>query len=412
MKISLILFSIFALLLFNTTSAQISGCIDPLATNFNPSATINDGSCTYNAASAAPKASFNLAANVIETSGLITWNNQVWTHNDSDDLNIYALDTTNGNLIKSYPLPGVTNTDWEEISQDENYVYLGDFGNNSNGNRTDLKILRIDKNSILTGKPVIETINYSYSNQTSFTPAGSRNTDFDCEACIVSADSIFLFTKQWVSRKTSVYSVSKTPGTHIAKLKSTFDVQGLITGATYLETKKLVALSGYSTELQPFIYLLYDFKGYNFFDGNKRKIQLSLPFHQVEGITSNNGTKYYISNEYYSLPPSINVQQKLHILDLSPYLSYYLNNLVGLPETQIRSNDKVFPNPAKDFITLKTDKSILPVNYRIINDSGKIVMNGKLVQENQGIFISGLSAGAYILYIVDDHRQAYRFIKK
>jgi len=411
MKISLILFSIFALLLFNTTSAQISGCIDPLATNFNPSATINDGSCTYNAASVAPKASFNLAANVIETSGLITWNNQVWTHNDSDDLNIYALDTTNGNLIKSYPLPGVTNTDWEEISQDENYVYLGDFGNNSNGNRTDLKILRIDKNSILTGKPVIETINYSYSNQTSFTPAGSRNTDFDCEACIVSADSIFLFTKQWVSRKTSVYSVSKTPGTHIAKLKSTFDVQGLITGATYLETKKLVALSGYSKELQPFIYLLYDFKSSDYFGGNKRKISVSLPFHQVEGIATSDGLKYYISNEAFTQQP-INVPQKLHILDLSNFLGDYLNNLYNTVPIKTINKVIIFPNPASDFINIKTEKYFLPVTYRIINQSGNMVLTGKLISENTGINISGLSSGIYILEIEKNKMQSFKVVKK
>ena len=274
MKIFRLIIIVIFLLNVGTSTAQIYGCKDPLANNFNSSATHNDGSCTYNPVSISTAESFNLAGNLLETSGLIAWNNYIWTHNDSDDLNIYKLDTLNGNIIQSIPLSGVTNTDWEEISQDHDFVYVGDFGNNQSGNRTDLKILRIDKNSILAGSPLIEIINFSYSNQTSFTSAGSNNTDFDCEAFIVSADSIFLFTKQWISQKTSVYSLPKTPGSHIANLKSTFDVQGLITGATYLETKKLIVLSGYTKELQPFVELLYDFDGYSFFSGNKRKIQL------------------------------------------------------------------------------------------------------------------------------------------
>lgn len=87
-----------------------------------------------------------------------------------------------------------TNIDWEEISQDADFVYVGDFGNNHNGIRADLHILRITKESILSDHSVIETINFSYSNQTDFAPAGSNNTDFDCEAFIASNGSIFLFT--------------------------------------------------------------------------------------------------------------------------------------------------------------------------------------------------------------------------
>ena len=318
----------------------------------------------------------------------------------------------NGNIIQSIPLSGVTNTDWEEISQDHDFVYVGDFGNNQSGNRTDLKILRIDKNSILAGSPVVETINFSYSNQTNFSSTGSSNTDFDCEAFIVSVDSIFLFTKQWISQKTSVYSLPKTPGTHIANLKSAFDVQGLITGATYLETKKLIVLSGYTKELQPFVELLYDFDGYSFFSGNKRKIQLSLPFHQVEGIATTNGLKYYISNEQFEQPPFINTPQKLHILDLSNFLGDYLKNLFNSVPAQSLSKDIIFPNPATDFISLKTDKSILPSTYRILNQSGNIVLTGTLMLENQGINISRLSSGLYILEIEKEKIQSFKVIKK
>lgn len=411
MKIYLFLFSIFFLSLLNTATAQIAGCTDPLANNFNSSANLNDGSCTYNEASVTPTASFNLAANLTETSGLISWNNYIWTHNDSNDLNIYALDSSNGSLIQSYPLSGVTNTDWEEISQDDEFVYIGDFGNNRNGNRANLKILRIGKNSILADSPSTETINFTYSNQTDFTPAGSNKTDFDCEAFIVSKDSIFLFTKQWISKKTSVYSLAKTPGNYVAKLKSTFDVQGLITGATYLESKKIVTLCGYTSSLQPFVYLLYDFDGNSFFGGNKRKIQVSLPYHQVEGITTSNGLKYYISNEEFVQAPYINSPQMLHTLDLRSFLEGYLNNFVSLPEAQRNYSAKISPNPANDFINIKTDKYLSPGTYRIINQSGQIVLSGKLEQENNRVNISELSAGIYIIKIGNERQQSFKVIK-
>ena len=405
LPVSLLFFS-------DTIHAQVYGCTDPLAVNYNPAATSNDGSCTYSSASVAPSASFVLGESLSETSGLIKWHDLVWTHNDNDDINIYSLDTLNGNLTQTYPLTGATNVDWEEISQDEDYVYIGDFGNNSNGNRTNLKIFRIDKNSILNNSPVIETISFSYSDQTNFTPAGANNTDFDCEALIVSADSIYLFTKQWISNKTCVYSLPKTPGTHIAQLKSTFDVQGLITGATYLESKKLVTLCGYTNLLQPFIYLLYDFHKHDFFGGNKRKVTISRPFHQVEGIASTNGLKYYISNEYSSQPLFITTQQKLLIFNLGGFLEGYLNNVVTQTETQKKNTDLLFPNPSNDFIHIKTDKYHLPVNYQIINRLGQIVQKGKLTQENQGIDISGLAVGMHILNIGNDIMESYKLMKK
>jgi hypothetical protein len=411
MKIHRLIFSIFFLLSVNAAKAQISGCTDPYATNYNPLATHNDGSCTYTSASVAPSESFSLVENLAETSGLIKWHDHVWTHNDNDDTNIYSLDTLNGNLSQAYALTGATNVDWEEISQDDNYVYMGDFGNNATGNRTNLRILRIDKTSILANSPVIETINFSYSNQTNFSTAGSNNTDFDCEAFIVSADSIYLFTKQWISNKTSVYSLPKSPGTFIAQLKSTLDIQGLITGATYLESKNLVVLSGYSSLLQPFVYLLYDFKDFDFFGGNKRKIQVSLPFHQVEGITTTNGLKYYISNEKLVQPP-LNIPQKLHILDLSNYLGGYLYNLYNFSENQTINNDIIFPNPATDFISINTSKFNLPARYLILNQSGQAVIRGKITKENFRINICGLSAGVYILKFQDDRIQSFKVIKR
>jgi len=411
MKFIFLVFLVCNGVFLNTTKAQVSGCTDPQATNYNLRATINDGSCKYNPASVAPSASLKLTGDLTETSGLIKWNNYIWSFNDSYDINIYALDSLNGNLIQTYPLSGTKNMDWEEISQDENFVYIGDFGNNASGNRTDLRILRVDKNSILANSPLTDTISFTYPDQTNFSPTGSNNTDFDCEAFSVTTDSIYLFTKQWVSQKTSVYSLPKIAGSYVAKLKSTFDVQGLITGATYLDSKKLVVLCGYSKSLQPFVYLLYDFHGTDYFRGNKRKVEVSLPLHQVEGIATSNGLKYYISNEKFIQQP-FNIPQKLHILDLSNLLGNYINNLYNSDETLTQENDLLFPNPAGDFISVKTRKISFPADYLIINQSNQIVSAGKLRTENQQINISDLSVGMYVLKIGGHNNQSFKVIKR
>jgi hypothetical protein len=393
-------------------NAQVNGCRDPLASNYNAFATNNDGSCMYNNTSIAPTSNYNLNNSVSSTSGLIVWGNHLCTHNDSNDSTIYELDTANGNITKMYPLTATFNDDWEEISQDDNYVYLGDFGNSSNGNRTNLIIVRISKISILANTPVLDTIHYTYSNQTNFTPTNDRNTDFDCEAFIVSSDSIFLFTKQWISNKTSVYSLPKMPGTYVATLKTTFDVQGLITGATFVELKKLIVLCGYSKFLQPFIYLLYDYKGNEYFSGNKRKINLSLPFHQTEGIATTNGIKYYISNEYLNKPPIATVPQQLNIFNLAPYLSGYLGiNTFVNTETTVQNDIEVYPVPASDVIYIKTNTNFIPSNYSISNLSGKIVLSGKISNENYRIDISNQTEGIYILSIDNKGKQAYKIIK-
>ena len=389
-------------------TGQIKGCTDPVAINYNSSATINDGSCIYNPGTAEPLASYLLSETISETSGLIVWNDQLWTHNDNTDTNIYSLDTLDGKITQIYSLVGIKNRDWEEISQDEEYIFLGDFGNNA-GNRRDLKIYRIAKNSLASRSAVIDSIEFSYSDQVNFSP-GSNNTDFDCEAFVVAEDSIYLFTKQWISNRTSVYALPKIPGIYIAHLKLSFDVNGLVTGAAYLESKKIIVLSGYSISLDPFLYLLYDFSNHDFFSGNKRKISVLLPFHQTEGITSEDGIKYYITNENFSPNPFISIHQKLHIFDLSPFLGNYLKIRAPLPDS--RNNFIISPVPAHDFIRIRSYVDILPADYTLINLSGQIVLKGRIDSEFSTISISCLAPALYILKIGEEKKNSFKVIKE
>ena len=320
MKTVLLLFLLFA----TATYAQISGCTDPLSKNYNPLALINDGSCRYSSIKIKPIYSVALPDNLKESSGLTQSNSLLWTINDDADTALYAIDTT-GNLKQKVVLKNASNKDLEEISQDSSYFYIGDFGNNVSGNRKDLHLLRIEKKSIDSINQKIDTISFSYSNQTDFKALKSNTTNFDCEAFIVTNDSIYLFTKQWKDQNTRVYALPKTPGNYVAQYRETYKIKGLVTGATYLPSQNGIALCGYSKTLQPFIYLLYDYTKTSFFDGNKRKIKLQLPFHQIEGIATSDGLHYYLTNELFSRKPFINTTQKLHQFDLTAYLSLYLS---------------------------------------------------------------------------------------
>lgn len=402
-KILLLLILFFA----NTAIKAQTGCTDTYASNYNINAIINNGSCIYNNASATINTSIILNQNLLETSGLIEWNNYLYTQNDDTDTTIYKLNKLSGALVQSLPLNTIQNIDWEEISQDENYIYIGDFGNNATGNRTNLKIFKIRKSTIET-VPEIETINFNYSNQTDFTTQTANNTDFDCEAFVVTANEILLFTKQWVSGNTTIYSLPKTVGTHIANYLTTINVAGLITGATLKENSRLISLCGYSTTLQPFIFLIYDYIGTNFTVANKRKIAIPLPYHQIEAIATNNGLDYNLTNESLVQPPIFNIPQKLHQLSLAPYLSNYLNsislNTIQLP----KDNAILYPNPSENEINFsKFDFS--NDDYQITDFNGKIVGTGKIY--NNKISTVDLEKGIYLLKIINSN-QVYKIIKK
>ena len=300
--------------------AQVAGCTDHRARNFNAEAETNDGSCKYAKASVTPYFTSELPPEAGGSSGLFFMDGELYTHNDHRAAKLFRLDTADAHIVEEIALPGIRFHDMEDAADDSLYVYLGDFGNNLSGNRTNLYILRILKSSLHDSLPQTDTILFSYPEQADSIPVAANSTDWDCEAMVAAGDSLYIFTKQWSSMGTLLYALPKIPGEFEARLVDSFAVGGLVTGADIDKENQVVVLCGYSSLLQPFLLLLYDFNGNSFFSGNKRKIMLQLPFHQVEAVVRDNGFRYFLTNESFKRG-GFSTPARFHRVDLSPFLS-------------------------------------------------------------------------------------------
>ena len=145
-----------------------------------------------------------------ETSGLIFLENKIITHNDSGyDPILYETDSINGQITRKVVIENAINTDWEDICYDDEYIYIGDFGNNY-GNRTDLKVYKIARSEYFNYDTVTATvIEFSYKEQIDYSNQ-LFETNFDAESIVSIDDSLYIFSKKYGNFKSYIYSLSKT----------------------------------------------------------------------------------------------------------------------------------------------------------------------------------------------------------
>lgn len=320
---SQIIFIGFFLAIVFKAQAQISGCTDPLANNYNPAATLNNGSCTYSSASLplTDKTALNTPL-LNESSGLTFLDGKLWSFSDSGNPNdIYRIDTVTNTIFQTVDISNATNVDWEDMTSNTDYLFVGDFGNN-NGNRQDLKIYRINKTALTPTATSVtaSVINFSFSDQTTFV-SNPTNHNFDCEAMIFLNDSIHLFSKNWVDFQTKHYVLPNAPGTHVAQYRETLNTGFLVTSAS-VQKFGVISLIGYlKTGTKPIsMYVLYDYKNSLLFNGNKRKFDVSTQsvYGQMEGVEFYNSSLGFVTNELYVSGTTL--PAKLRTFNLASYL--------------------------------------------------------------------------------------------
>ncbi|MBX2960680.1 MAG: S8 family serine peptidase [Flavobacteriales bacterium] len=71
----------------------------------------------------------------------------------------------------------------------------------------------------------------------------------------------------------------------------------------------------------------------------------------------------------------------------------------------------IYPNPAKDMLTLTLDNSLIKNNYRVVDMLGKTVVSDKIHSTVQTVNIENLSQGMYYL-MIEGIENPYKFVKE
>ena len=232
-----------------------------------------------------------------ETSGLEIYNNNFITHNDSGGEPSLYVFNEKGEIIETIELnknssQQIENNDWEDITNDNEYLFVADTGNNF-GNRDNLNIIRVSKKDSLIVDGVIEI---SYLNQESFFPRPKHK--YDAEALVIIDDKIVLFSKDREGLNSDLYLIDKTlSGSQTLTSSSSYNVNTLITGGDYNEENNLLALVGYNSREEQHLILFNNFVLTDLKNNTFVKYKIPLERAQIEAIKIIDEKTFWVTSE-------------------------------------------------------------------------------------------------------------------
>jgi hypothetical protein len=255
-----------------------------------------------------------LPSELVENSGIVEFDSLIWFINDSGNSPLlYGYSMEKKAINRTAFVKGAVDADWEDITQNRKYIFIGDFGNNASGNRKDLRIYVVDKGQLAakTDTVVPEVITFRYEDQTDFTSLPQEEVTFDCEAFISTEDSLILFTKDWKNRVTRLYTIPAKPGDYSAKYRKQWNINGLITAAAWSEKSKSLYLLGYTPYI-PFLCLFSGFSADHMsYSGDSRTDFPDFMGTQTEGLLIRTDGSLLVSCEGNE---SLNSMQSLFII--------------------------------------------------------------------------------------------------
>lgn len=234
-----------------------------------------------------------LSSVVQETSGLLFFDDRFYTFNDSGgDAALYEIDTVSGEVKNTIEVENAQNQDWEAITSDGVFIYIGDIGNN-HGNRKDLVIYKCAIEGLNKGRLQAEAIHISYKDQEDFTHEAHAH-EYDAEGLFVRNGKLFLVSKNWTKNQSKIYEVPVIPGDYILERVAKVDVSGKVTDAFFDNQLRSLFLIGYGD--YPFITYLKNF------NGKDAEREITLPVNspngiQTEGIIVERGKVFYTSEK-------------------------------------------------------------------------------------------------------------------
>ena len=286
-------------LALSACSQKKQECNDAFALNYNDSAKSNTA-CRYPEQTLAPVFIGNLPNKVRETSGLAYVNGLLLTHNDKGGASeLYAIEPNTGSLVATYTVAGHPNVDWEDLAQSATHVYVADMGNND-GNRQDLRILKIAKAAFTPGGAEVQVeavIDFHYPEQTSFFASSKHN--WDAEALLYAQGQLYVFTKHRLDGQTALYRIPDNAATHAAERLGSFNPGLRITAADISANGDTVLLLGYNKDKTCEVWELSGFSGQQFVSAQKKRYVLGnySVLGQMEGLVYSASGRVYISAE-------------------------------------------------------------------------------------------------------------------
>lgn len=231
-----------------------------------------------------------------ETSGLEILNDVFVTHNDSGGEPSLYFFNLSGEIINSIKIEKenfweIYNNDWEDITADEDYIYIADTGNNF-GTRDNLNIIKVK----ISDFSVDDKIDIFYSNQDSFFPSSKH--EYDAEALLIIEGKIALFSKDRDSLNTDLYLIDESVKEK-QELSSVanFNVNSLITGGDYDSDTGILALVSYSFRGEQYLILFEDFNIDNPRYNSFKKYRIPIERAQIESVKIINGNMFWVTSE-------------------------------------------------------------------------------------------------------------------
>jgi len=117
-----------------------------------------------------------------------------------------------------------------------------------------------------------------------------------------------------------------------------------------------------------------------------------------------NGQTYTESGTYTQTIPSVNGCDSVITLNLTL-------NFTGLSQEE-STLFVLYPNPASEQITIKTDAGMIGKEYALYNQVGKLITKGKLTGENTSLSLQGLARGLYSIAIQGQEKKSFTISKE
>ena len=235
-----------------------------------------------------------LPISVYETSGLEIINGNLVTINDSGNpSNLYYLNQ-DGELLFRRIFNDLKNNDWEDLTADEEFIYIADTGNNFD-TRENLRIIKIPIDS---ENNYFEIINFYYPEQVKFITL-EKSSQYDAEGLITIGENLIIFTKNKLKKITEIYTLPKIAGTYEAKKIGSLNIQSIITGADYDSKTKLLALTG-SLSFKGdkyYIFKIKDFDPKKTINNHIDMYEIPIGKSQVESIKIIDKNNFWVTSE-------------------------------------------------------------------------------------------------------------------